>query len=81
MDRLLLLGCESIITDSPILLRDRIEGFEFARTQDLLERFRSGNVDLDLELEEDEGDDEISPQQLSDDLATASEVDLDAYDG
>jgi glycerophosphoryl diester phosphodiesterase len=81
MDRLLLLGCESIITDSPVLLRDRIEGFEFARTQDLLERFRSGNVDLDLELEEDDDEDEdASPQQLSDDLATASEVDLPGLD-
>lgn len=70
MDRLLLLGCESIITDSPVLLRDRIEGFEFARTQDLLERFRTGNVDLDLELEEDEEDDDV------DELSAGSEIDL-----
>ena len=76
MDKLLLLGCESIITDSPVLLRDRIEGFEFSRTQDLLERFRSGNVDLDLELEDDDDDGEATPQELSDDLATASEIDL-----
>ena len=52
MQRLFLLGCESVITDCPLTLRDQIEGFEFTRTQDLIDRFRAGNVDLDLELEE-----------------------------
>jgi glycerophosphoryl diester phosphodiesterase len=57
MQRLFLLGLESVITDCPLTLRDQIEGFEFTRTQDLLDRFRSGNLDLDLELEELDAED------------------------
>ena len=62
MQRLFLLGCESIITDAPLTLRDQIEGFEFTRTQDLIDRFRAGNVDLDLELEELEG---VDPEEFA----------------
>jgi len=78
MERLLLLGCEAIITDCPVTLRDRIEGFEFARAQDLQERFRSGNADLDLELEESE--DAASPEEVSRAFASASDADLPGID-
>jgi glycerophosphoryl diester phosphodiesterase len=63
MERLFLLGCESIITDSPVTLRDRIETFEFARTRDLLDRWRRDGEDIDLEGELD--DEEPSPEELA----------------
>lgn len=50
MERLLLLGCEAIISDSPVLLRDRIEDFEFDRARDLQARLDRGE-DLDLETD------------------------------
>lgn len=50
MDRLLLLGAEAIISDSPLLLRDRIERFEFERSWELAERFRRGESELGAEL-------------------------------
>lgn len=69
MERLFLLGCEAIITDSPVTLRDRIEGFEFARTRDRLERWRVDGEDLDLEAvaEADPNEDEPdpSPEELA----------------
>jgi glycerophosphoryl diester phosphodiesterase len=61
MERLILLGCEAIITDSPVLLRDRIEGFEFARTRDLLERWRVDGEDVDLEAELGPDIDDVDP--------------------
>jgi len=55
MDRLLELGVESVITDSPTTLADQIEGFEFARAEELAERFLRGEaVDVDLERRDDE---------------------------
>ncbi len=66
MERLFLLGCEAIITDSPVTLRDRIEGFEFARTRDTLARWRRDGEDVDLEREADlDGEADPSPDELA----------------
>lgn len=66
MERLFLLGCEAIITDSPVLLRDRIEGFEFARTRDTLARWRRDGEDLDLERDPDlDGEVDPTPDELA----------------
>jgi glycerophosphoryl diester phosphodiesterase len=65
MERLFLLGCEAIITDSPVLLRDRIEGFEFARARDLLARWRRDGEDVDLEAELGEDGADPSPDDLA----------------
>src|SRR5204863_242738 len=49
MERLLLLGCESLITDCPTALRDLIDDFEFERTREFLEKLAAGGADYDLE--------------------------------
>lgn len=67
MDRLMLLGCESIISDGPVTLRDRIEAFEFERTEELHERFLRGETDLDLEqVAGGAAPDEVARQEASD---------------
>lgn len=64
MERLLELGCEALISNSPALLFDSVEGFEFERTEELAERFLRGEeVDVDLEL--DEGIEGLSPEQVA----------------
>ncbi|MCO5169660.1 MAG: hypothetical protein M9894_25255 [Planctomycetes bacterium] len=73
MERLFLLGCEAIITDSPVTLRDRIEGFEFARTREKLDRWRRDGEDLDLErdpelaLEPDPSPEDLAREEVSKD--------------
>ena len=63
MERLLELGCEALISNSPALLFDSVEGFEFERTEELVERFLRGEeVDVDLELEEVDG---LSPEEVA----------------
>ncbi|MGE0709656.1 MAG: glycerophosphodiester phosphodiesterase [Planctomycetota bacterium] len=74
MERLLELGVEAIITDCPVLLADRIEGFEFARADELAERFlrgELGDVDLEQELEGD------APAEVSARYSSDSDVDLE----
>ena len=73
MDRLLLLGCEAIISDSPIALRDRIEAFQFERTLELQERFRRGETDLDLEQERGG----TAPDEVARQESTGSELEMD----
>jgi glycerophosphoryl diester phosphodiesterase len=74
MERLLELGVESIITDCPVTLADRIESFEFARTAELAERFRRGE---DVDLERDEALEGDAPETVSARFASDSEVDID----
>jgi glycerophosphoryl diester phosphodiesterase len=64
IDRLLLLGCEAIIGDSPVTLRDRIEGFEFERTDALIDRFRRGET-RDVDLEEEKDPEAPSPDEVA----------------
>lgn len=78
IDRVLLLGCESIISDSPVTLRDRIEGFEFERTWELQERYLAGDLEIEVDLEiEFELDDTMSPEDVARLEATDSELDMD----
>jgi glycerophosphoryl diester phosphodiesterase len=78
IDRLLLLGCQAIISDAPVSLRDRIEGFEFERTWELHERFVQSDHEFDMDLEiEVELDDLPAPEEVARLEATDSELDLD----
>jgi glycerophosphoryl diester phosphodiesterase len=66
MERLCLIGCEAIITDCPVALRDTIESFEFLRAHDLMERFRASSGELDIDLEEADEDEPVaSPEEVS----------------
>ncbi len=65
MERLLLLGCEAVCTDAPVLLRDRIEDFEFDRARDLLERFQRGGAMADVDLETDPAADAPPPDEVA----------------
>ena len=47
-ERLAVIGCEAIITDCPLLLRDRLEGMELDRL--LSRELETGNGEMDLEL-------------------------------
>jgi glycerophosphoryl diester phosphodiesterase len=73
-ERTLLLGLETVLTDSPVAFRDLIEEFEFSRAEETLERFRATGEDIDLELEASGG--HPSPQSLEAELGTESDVDL-----
>jgi glycerophosphoryl diester phosphodiesterase len=73
MDRLMLLGCESIISDCPVTLRDRIEAFEFERTEELHERFLRGETDLDLEQVAGG----VAPDEVARQAAADSEMAMD----
>lgn len=77
IDRLLLLGCESIISDSPVTLRDRIEGFEFERTWELHERYLAGDEEIEVDLEVEFDLDGPSPDDVARLEATDSELDMD----
>ena len=78
MDRLLLLGCQAIISDAPVSLRDRIEGFEFERTWELHERFVQSEEEFDMDLEiEVELDQVPAPDEVARQEASDSEVDMD----
>ncbi|MDC3378928.1 glycerophosphodiester phosphodiesterase family protein [Planctomycetota bacterium] len=66
MERLLLIGVESIITDAPVMLRDQIERFEFQRTRELRERYRRGDLDLDLDTDEPRNSKEAAKRYASD---------------
>lgn len=48
-ERLIMIGCEGIITDCPLLMRDRLESLELDRL--LSPEVRNGHLDLDMELE------------------------------
>lgn len=78
MERLLLLGCEALITDCPTALRDLLDSFEFERTRDFLERLHAGGADYDLEVIENGGD---APETLAKQMGTDSELNLDSVDG
>lgn len=59
MDRILELGVVAMITDCPVTLLDRIEGFEFSRSASLVEAFARGEQeDVDFEIEVALEDDE-----------------------
>ena len=56
MDKLLLMGCEALITDSPVLLRDRIDAFEFSRSAELRARFQRGEESPEFEATDTDSD-------------------------
>ncbi len=54
IERLILIGSESVVTDAPVLSRDRIERFELERTLEHMERVARGEPPpLDLEQDDD----------------------------
>lgn len=73
MDRLLQLGCEAIITDCPVVLRDRIEHFELLRSRGELE---PGGEAAEVDLEAESEGEPDSPEETSRTHARPSEVDL-----
>ena len=73
MERLLLIGVETIVTDCPVELRDTIEAFEFMRVEEALERFRANEKDIDLEEGATGAD---SPAEVSKRLTSSSEAHL-----
>jgi glycerophosphoryl diester phosphodiesterase len=77
MERLLLLGCESLITDCPTALRDLIDDFEFERTREFLEKLRAGGADYDLEEVAPAGE---KPDEIARAMGTDSEVNLESVD-
>jgi glycerophosphoryl diester phosphodiesterase len=74
-ERLLAMGVETLITDCPGALRDLIERFEFSRTEDLLERFERTGEDVDLE--EDPERKGAPPEEVAEEMGTASETDFE----
>lgn len=68
-ERLALIGCEAIITDCPVLLRDRLEQMELTRSASEL----PAGEELDLELEPGDG---LSPEELLRRSASESDPEL-----